>query len=473
MRALILFLILLVLPVASADYIDMSKFAKQNTTVQELGKFSSQPDLVYWSNETRKFITGTESKWDIDKWAYVVDYDLDEGWILIYANRTEPVTVVDVFGGVWKKTTIHKGYNRLNFSGVQEYAGLKVVTVGSPWGFAILKQKRDLFYFEDYPIAILKSELAKFGWQRAAGALGIFLVGFALSYWLKRDRLLISFLDNLIILVACVVLILAILSVDYTTAAVKIPVGNTTVVKQIPALELSREKIRDMYNWAFAVFFVLGFIFARYLADYEKLYLAIVDYSKPIRLYELPYLPKLGLIRDHDNRLTRISFKDDFKQPVSFELDGESVKGILAVKVEDSVNDSRAEFNLRYSLIAFFGMLVISVAADFLNVFRIDLAYSLFLALITALLFNVKAIKQHFSLEVTKTKLIECSEIMNEDSYTKMLKTAQIKQIAEDYNRLLRAYVREKITMPRKTINELLSVIREVRQVEQDKAQGE
>ncbi|DBA54664.1 TPA_asm: hypothetical protein GahPV1_gp27 [Geoglobus ahangari pleomorphic virus 1] len=451
------------LPVASADYIDMSKFAKQNTTVQELGKFSNQPDLVYWSNETRKFITGTGSKWDIDRWAYVVDYDLDEGWILIYANRTEPVTVVDVFGGVWKKTTIHKGYNRLNFSGVQEYAGLKVVTVGSPWGFAILKQKRDLFYFEDYPIAILKSELAKFGWQRAAGALGIFLVGFALSYWLKRDRLLISFVDNLIILVACVVLILAILSVDYTTAAVRIQAGNTTIVKQIPALELNREKIRDMYNWAFAVFFVLGFIFARYLAEYEKLYLAIVDYSRPIRLYALPYLSKRGLVRDHDNRLARVSFKDDFKQPVSFELDGKSVKGILAVKVEDEVYNSRAEFNLRYSLIAFFAMLVISVVADFLNVFRIDLAYSLFLAVLTAIIFNVRAIKQHFSLEVTKTKLVECSEIMNEDNYTRMLKSAQIKQIAEDYNKLLRAYVREKITMPRKTISELLSVIREIK----------
>ena len=464
---ILFFLVAILLIPASADYIDMSKFAK-NATVQELGKFSNQPDLVYWSNETKKFITGTENKWDIDKWAYVVDYDLDEGWIIIFANRTEPVTVVDVFGGTWKKTTIHKGYNHLNFSGVQEYAGLKVVTIGSPWGFAILKQKKDLFYFEDYPIAILKSELAKFGWQRAAGALGIFLVGFALSYWLKRDRLLISFVDNLIVLTACVILILAVLSVDYTTTMVKIPAGNTSIAKSIPVLELSREKVRDMYNWAFAVFFVLGFLFARRLAEYEKLYLAIVDYSRPIRLYELPYLPKLNLIRDFDNRLAKISFKDDFKQPVSFELDGENVKGILAVKAEDRINDSKAEFNAKYSLIAFFAMLAISVVAGYLNVFKIDLAYSLFLAAITALIFNVKAIKQHFSLEVTKTKLIECSEIMNEDNYTRMLKSAQIKQIAEDYNKLLRAYVREKITQPRKTISELLSVIKEVKQVEQD-----
>jgi hypothetical protein len=456
------FLVSVLLIPASADYIDMSKFAR-NATVQELGKFSSQPDLVYWSNETKKFITGTESKWVIDSWAYVVDYDLNKGYIVVYTNRTEPVTIVDVFGGTWKKATIHKGYNYFNFSGVQEYAGLKVVTIGSPSGFAILKQKRDIFYFEDYPIAILKSELAKFSWQRAAGALGLFLVGFALSYWLKRERLLISFVDNLVIISVCIILILAVLSVDYTTTMVNIPAGNSTIAKEIPALELSKEKVRDMYNWAFAVFFIAGFLFAMRLADYEKLYLAIVDYSKPIRLYELPYLPKKGLIRDFDNRLTKISFKEDFKQLISFELDGKSVKGILAVKAEDRVNDSKAEFNARYSLIAFFAMLIISVVANYLNAFRIDLAYSLFLATITALIFNIKAIKQHFSLEVTKTKLIECSEIMNEDNYTKMLKNAQIKQIAEDYNKLLRAYVREKITMPRKTVSELLSVIREVK----------
>ena len=469
---LLIFLMLLI-GLANANYIDMSKFVKQNTTVQELGKFSNQPDLVYWSNETRKFITGTESKWGIDQWAYVVDYDLDKGWIVIYTERTEPVTIVDVFGGVWKKATIHKGYNRFNFSNVQEYAGLKIVTVGSPFGFAILKQKRDLFYFEDYPIAILKSELAKFGWERAAGALGIFLVGFAFSYWLKRDRLLISFLDNLIILVACVVLILAILSVDYTTASVKIPSGNVTITKQIPALELNKAKIRDMYNWAFAVFFVLGFIFAKYLADYEMLYLAVVDYSKPIKLYELPYHPKAKLVRDYDNRLTKLSFKDDFRQLIDFELNGRDVKGILAIKTEDVKDESKAEFNARYSLIAFLSMLVISVIAGYLNVFKIDLAYSMFLALIVAVVFNLRALKHHFSLEVSKTKLIECSEIMNEDSYTKMLKTAQIKQIAEDYNRLLKAYVKEKITQPRKTISELLSVIKEVKQVEQDKVKGE
>jgi len=458
-----LFLLMLIFPVHAV---------KVNNTV-DLGKFSNQPNLVYWSNETKKFITGTGSKWDIDKWAYVVDYDLDEGWIIIYANRTEPITVVDVFGGTWKKTTIYKGYNRLNFSNVGEYAGLKVVTIGSPWGFAILKQKRDLFYFEDYPIAILKSELAKFGWQRAAGALGAFLLGFGLSYHLKRERLLISFFDNLVILAICVMLILAALSIDYTTTTVKLPVGNSTVVKRIPALELSKEKVRDMYNWAFAVFFVLGFLFARKLADYEKLYLAVVEYSKPIKLYVLPFLPKKGLVRDFDNKLTKIRFKDDFKQLISFELNGESAKGILAIKVEDVHRNIRTEFNAKYSLIAFFAMLIISVVADYLNVFRIDLAYSLLLAVVTALIFNVKAIKQHFSLDVEKEKIVECSELMNEDNYTKMLKNAEVGHIAEDYNRLLRAYIREKITMPRKTVGELLSVIREVKKVEQDKAQGE
>ena len=399
-----------------------------------------------------------------------VDYDLFEGWVIIHADRTEPITVVDVFGGTWKKTAIKAGFNRLNFSNVGEYAGLKVVTIGSPYGFAILKQKRDIFYFEDYPIAILKSELAKFGWQRAAGALFVFLAGFGLSYYLKRERLLVSFTDNLVILGVCVVLILAALSVDYTTVTVKFPAGNSTVVKQIPALELSKVKVKDMYNWAFAVFFVLGFLFAQRIVDYEKLYLAVVEYSKPIKLYELPYLPKKELVRDTDSKLTRIRFKDGLKQSVNFELNGEAVKGILAVKVEDIHDSSKAEFNAKYGLIAFFTTLVVSIVADYLNVFRVDLAYSLLFAAVVALVFNLKAIKQHFSLDVEKEKVVECSELMNEDNYAKMLKNAEIRHIAEDYNRLLRAYIKEKIMQPRRTVSELLGVIKEVKKVEQDKA---
>lgn len=67
--AILVFVLLLIVPVSA--YVDLSKYYKyqENTTVQELGRFSSQPDVVYWSEETKKFVTGTGSKLDIDNYA--------------------------------------------------------------------------------------------------------------------------------------------------------------------------------------------------------------------------------------------------------------------------------------------------------------------------------------------------------------------------------------------------------------------
>jgi hypothetical protein len=72
-------------------------------------------------------------------------------------------------------------------------------------------------------------------------------------------------------------------------------------------------------------------------------------------------------------------------------------------------------------------------------------------------------VKAWFGFDVEKIKVIECSQLMNEDNYTKMLKEAEIKHVIEDYERLLRDYVKEKITMPRRTVKHLLSMIRQVR----------
>lgn len=78
-------------------------------------------------------------------------------------------------------------------------------------------------------------------------------------------------------------------------------------------------------------------------------------------------------------------------------------------------------------------------------------------------------------LRVEKEMIIECSELVNEENFKRMLKNAEIKQFADDYNKLLRAYVKEKITQPRKVIAQLLGVIKEVKEEgkhEQDKVKG-
>ncbi|WP_290596083.1 hypothetical protein [Archaeoglobus sp. JdFR-39] len=440
----------------------------QNVTKQNLGTFNGL-NLPYWSEETRNYFTSDKSKLDIDNFAYVVDYDLFKGYVVIYSSRVEPISFVDVFSGNWKKTTLKKGYNRFNFSSLGEYGGLRILTIGSPSGFALLKQKRDIFAFENYPIVILRKELANFSWQRALTALGYFVFGLSLSYYLRRFKLLINVYDNLFIVVLISALILICLSLDFSSVDVKQIVNNQTIIKTVESLSLSKEKLKDMYNWAFVVIFMLGFVFATFLTSYEKLYLAIVDYSTPIRILSLPYLSKQQLIRDLDGKLTKIKFKNEIKQFANFELNKETVKGILAINVTDNILEkTKADYSVKPALIAFIATMSFILLADYLNVYKIDFKLSFVIALVVALIFNAEAFINRFRLKVEKEKVIECSELVNEENFKRMLKNAEIKQFAEDYNKLLRAYVKEKITQPRKVISELLGVIRELKEVESD-----
>ncbi len=429
---------------------------------QDIGKFTAK-EFYWWSNRTMEYFTG-KSKLKIDQFSKVIKYDLNKGWVLIYSKIPEIVSVIDVFGGDYKKVRIVKGYNLINFSGVKGYAGLKVLIISSPWGFAILKQQSDTFGFKDVAYVILKSELAEFAWQRVAIALVLFLIGFGLAYWLKRDKLIVYLSTHLIVLLFIDILLISFLCLTGRWETVKIVQGNQTIVKKIPHLIFSGEHAKDMWNWLFAVVFSFGYLFGFWFASYRKLYLALVGYSKPIQLYILPHLPDKGLVRDVDGRLTLIKFKDNLQQFITLNLNGFDVKGILAVDVKDMVKSlPDNKWNVAIGLAAFFGFLGLSIVGDYLNVFRIDLPYSLLFAVIVALMTNLSTIKQKLGLEIEKEKVIECSQLINEDNYAKMLKEAEIRHIIEDYNKLLRAYVKEKITIPRKTIGHLLSMVREIK----------
>ncbi|WP_456327391.1 hypothetical protein, partial [Archaeoglobus sp.] len=172
-----------------------------------------------------------------------------------------------------------------------------------------------------------------------------------------------------------------------------------------------------------------------------------------------------GVIRDFDGKLTFIEFKNNFKQFINFELNGYNVSGILAVGEENLgyPDHQKPSIRIGYALAGFFGFLALSIIADYFHVFKIDLFYSFLFAGIIAIATNLDAVKQWFGFDIEKIKVLKCSELMNEDNYTKMLKEAEIRHVIEDYERLLRDYVKEKITMPRRTVKHLLSMIRQVR----------
>lgn len=474
MRKVVMFLVfLLVMPTVSA-YVDLSKYKDETLNKQELGSFQSK-NLVFWSNETAKYFDGSYSKLVIDKNAYVVDYDLFEGYIIIKSEVTEPAIIVDVFSGTWKKTTIKKGYNYFNFSKIGEYGGLRVITIGTPNGFALIKQKRDLFYFEDYPVVILKSELAKFSWQRAFTGLLVFLFGLGIAYYLKQHYLNPRFSFHLMMLILLSVLLMLSISIDLSGESIKLSSNNQTIIKQISKLSLSSQKVRDMYNWAYVVFIWLGYIAGLKLSRLNYLSIVLAEYGK-VRIKQIPFSENKKLARDLDGEIAKIKFKNEIKQYITLNIDDEEEKGITVIKEQDkALNVGKAEYNERLSLAAFLGSLVVMVVADYLNVIKFDFSGALLISGLAVVLTNVKALYQDLKLKVTKEKLLECSKIVNEDSYTRMLKNAEIKQFAEDYNKLLRAFMREKITQPRKVVAELLGVIREVREVEgyeQDKAEG-
>ena len=416
----------------------------------ELGKAEVVYDgLVFWSNETLRLWTGGGNKIQIDNHSYIVRYNLDEGWIIIKTDFPEVVAICDPFSGNWFKTFIKKGENNVTIPfKVKSYGGLRLLIVSSPWGIGFIKEREEPLSFWNYIIAITKKELAIFGWQRAFYSACLLITGLALSRYFKKDKMVVNFGKHLIVIIFVCILILSVLGMSYTTDTVKI---NETV-KHVPHLTFSTYRMKDMYNYYFMAFFIAGYILGYLLWNYNKLYVAIVGYNTPIKLRIYPYDRDKQLIRDFDGKLSVIKFKDDFKQFIALNINGFDVQGILAVDVKEQnieqpkildldkqgkiVVRNPQQFNVKYGLIAFFGFLALSIIGDYLNVFRIDLAYTLLFAVITALVTNVTAVKQWLGLEVEKTIEFECSRLMTEDNYIKMLKDAEIEHLTKEYDNL-------------------------------------
>jgi len=406
--------------------------------------------LTFWSNKTREFFAGG-SKTIIDHNAYITEYNLKEGWIKIYTNLTEVVAICDPFSGSWFKTMIKKGENNITLPfKPQPYAGLRLVTVSSPWGFAVIKEKEDVWSWWDYPIIILRSEMAKWSWERSAYALSLFVVGLALSRHMKKDRLIVSCAKHLIVIIFVVIVLFAILSMRYETTTVKI---NQTV-RQIPHLIFDTYYIKEWYNYVFGLCFTFGYFFGLWLWTYNKLYVAYVGYNRPIRLHVYPYDTDRKIIRDFDGKLALLQFKNDLRQFINFELNGYNVNGILAVGEENIPTKDKTDyldleggkivvkknnnnnFKLGLSIVSFFGFMALCIIADYLHVFKIDLPYAIFFAVVIAIVTNLEGVRSWLGFRVEKIKVIECSRLMDEENYVRMLKEAEIEHLTKEYDKL-------------------------------------
>jgi len=392
------------------------------------GSYAKLPQgVIFWSNQTKQFFE--TSRINIDRHTYVVAYDLQEGWVKIHTDIPEIIALCDPFSGHWVKKYITGTENiTLPFT-VIPYNGLRIVIISTPTGFGVVKEVEKPLSFWDYPVLILKSELAKFGWIRAFYSASLLIAGLALARYLKKDKLIVSMDRHITIAIFFSIIILSVLGMTYTVDTIRI---NQTV-KHVPHLIFSTYRIKDMYNYCYVFFFLLGYIIGWYIWSYSEFYVCFVGYNKPISIRRYPYDKERKLIRDFDGKLT--SLKLDLKQYIHFEFNGYEVPAILVVREKEYTLDDKVEFK-PYSLAGFFGFFVISILGDFLNVFRIDLPYAFIMGTIIVLITNKDVITQWLGLNIEKIKEFECSRLMTEDNYVRMLKEAEILHLSEEYDKL-------------------------------------
>ncbi|RLI75564.1 hypothetical protein DRP05_14575 [Archaeoglobales archaeon] len=455
---LILFCFIIDLGGAKTLNVSVERGVSKNINKENIGSFGAKDSITFWSEETKRYFTNTGSKLNIDRFTYVKDYNLFEGWILIHSNRTQLCTIVDVFGGGWKRITLKKGDNLLNFSDIGEYGGLRILSIGTVNGFGLVKAKRDPFHFEDYPIAILKSELGKFTWEKAAIAVVVAAIGCGWAYYVKRRLLINANVYKLIYMVIPCVLILIALGVNYSNVEIQI---SENVTRQVPSLTWSSYNIKDMWNWALTLFFAGGYAAGLYISKFEY-FTVVIPLMDRFSIIRLPYNKELKIIRDIDGKLAKVRVENEGK--LKIDLNGEEVEAVVSTDRKQKDEDrSTIEFNSKTAMFsaALFGLLIL---ANFLNVFKIDLMCSFLILGTTALIFNISTIKEVFS-RIEREVTIISTRLITNDRYAADLLNGKLKEMAKAFETLRKDLIRKEFEVDVKLVKEVLDVTRSLKPV--------
>ncbi|WP_290597868.1 hypothetical protein [Archaeoglobus sp. JdFR-39] len=426
----------------------------QNVSKQDLGTFGGV-NLPYWSEETQRYFTRTDSKLTIDNFAYVVDYDLFKGYVVIYSSRVEPVSFVDVFSGNWKKTTLRKGYNHFNFSNLGEYSGLRILTIGSPTGFALLKQKRDPFWFENYPVVILKRELAEFSWQRALNASSLMFVGLAFAYYLRKELLESNVIRLAIYVILPISAVLIVLGLKYDYVDVQIVQGNMTTVKSIPALTFDKYQIKDMWNWYYGLFLLAGYMLGLKFAKPDQL-TVIRPLMDKITIARYSFNRRRKIIRDENGRLCTVEIQHEGKLKV--EDDGFEEEAYIEIDRRVKERSLREQaINKTALAVIIAGIFGFAVVADYFNVFRIDLASALIISAFLGILLNITVLKDRLT-NIAADIMIISTKLIDNASYARDLANQRLIEMSKKYNQLIDELVKAQYEMKVEVTKRLLNL---------------
>jgi len=362
---------------------------------------------------------------------------------------------VDVFSGNWKKTTLRKGYNHFSFSNLGEYSGLRILTIGSPSGFALLKQKRDPFWFENYPVVILKRELAEFSWQRAVNASGLMFAGLAFAYYLRKELLENNVVRLAIYVILPISAILIVLGLRYDYVDVQIVQGNITTTKTIPALTFDKYQIKDMWNWYYSVFLLAGYLLGLKFARPEQL-TVIRPLMDKIAIVRYSCNRRRRIIRDEDGRLCTVDIEHEGKLKV--EDDGFEEEAYIEIdrRVRERSFKEQAINKTAFAIVivAIFGF---AVAADYLNVFRIDLASALIISAFLGILLNITVLKDRLT-NIAADITIISTKLIDNESYAKDLVNQRLVEMSKKYNALIDELVRAQYEMKVEVTKRLLNL---------------
>jgi hypothetical protein len=410
---------------------------------------------VFWSNETKQFFSGP-SYTRIDNNTYVVAYSLKEGWVKIHAEIPTLLAFCDPFSGKWVKKFVKKGETNITLPfKPQPYGGLRLLMIGSPWGFGFIKEKEDVLSWGDYPIVILLSEMAKWAWERAFYSVCLAFVGLAYAYFVKRELLIVNRGWQMLFAVFGVVLIFLVLGLTHHPVKVQIVQGNQTITKTIEALEFSGYRIKQFYNYAFAFMFIFGYLIG--LKFFRNEYFTTV---KPlmdrIEINSYPVNINKGVIRDFDGKIAKLEIIEPIGKFTVTE-NGYTVDAFVEIERKTEDVPKRVELTNKKALIVSFGVVGLIFIGNFLNLFKIDLISTAIITGVVFTLINLGNIKE-ILLTPSRTLTIYSTELITNDRYYADLLNGKLKEMAKVYNKLRKELIKKEFEIDYKIATEIFSI---------------
>ena len=412
---------------------------------------------VFWSNESLKLFVSGENKIRIDNFSYVDRYNLKEGWVVIKTDFPEVVAICDPFSGNWFKTVIRKGENNITIPfKVKSYGGLRLLIISSPLGFGFIKEREaDLLSWWDYLVVIRLTELARWAWERAFYTVCVTFVGVAYAYFVKRELLMVKRGQQILFAFIGIVLVLLVLGLSHHPVKVQIIQGNQTIAKTVEAIEFSGYRIKQFYNYLFALFFLFGYAIGLKFLRNEFITI-VTPLMDRIEINRYPVNVDKRIIRDFDGKLTKLEIVEPVGEFTVAE-NGYSVKAFVEIDRKTEDIPKRVELTNWKALIVSFGVIGLIFVGNFLNLFKTDMLSTVIIAGFVFVLINLGNLKE-LILTPSRVLTIYSTELITNDRYYADLLNGKLKEMAKVYNKLRKELIKKEFEIDYKIATEIFSI---------------